>query len=41
MRNRNQTSGNVKPAGKMEFCHGSVCVGNQMPTHCVCPTTKK
>ncbi len=26
---------------KMEFCHGSVCLGNQKPTHCICPTDKK
>ncbi len=28
-------------AAKMEFCHGSVCLGNQKPTHCICPTDKK
>lgn len=28
-------------AAKMEICHGSVCLGNQKPTHCVCPTDKK
>ena len=26
---------------KLEFCHGSVCLGNQKPTNCICPTTKK
>lgn len=41
MRNPKETSGNVKSTGKMEFCHGSVCVGNKMPANCICPTTKK
>jgi hypothetical protein len=26
---------------KMEYCHGSVCLGSQKPTHCICPTDKK
>ena len=26
---------------KIEFCHGSVCLGNQIPTNCICPTVKK
>ena len=26
---------------KLEYCHGSVCLGNQKPTHCICPTVKK
>lgn len=25
----------------MEICHGSVCLGSQKPTHCICPTDKK
>jgi len=41
MGNPKETSGNAKSTGKMEFCHGSVCVGNKMPTNCICPTTKK
>lgn len=28
-------------AEEMEICHGSVCIGNQKPTHCICPTDKK
>jgi hypothetical protein len=28
-------------ATTMEYCHGSVCLGNQKPTHCICPTDKK
>ncbi len=28
-------------AQEMEICHGSVCIGNQKPTHCICPTDKK
>ncbi len=41
MRNPKETAGNVKSTGKMAFCHASVCVGNQTPTNCICPTTKK
>ena len=26
---------------KLEYCHGSVCLGNQKPTNCICPTVKK
>ena len=40
MRNPKETAGNVKPTDKMAFCHGSVCLGNNMPTNCICPTTK-
>ena len=25
----------------VKFCHGSVCLGSQKPTNCVCPTIKK
>lgn len=28
-------------ATTMKYCHGSVCLGNQKPTHCICPTDKK
>lgn len=28
-------------AAGMKFCHGSVCLGNQKPTSCICPTDKK
>lgn len=28
-----------KTAG-LKICHPSVCVGNQKPTSCVCPTEK-
>ncbi|KAF0217712.1 MAG: hypothetical protein FD174_3183 [Geobacteraceae bacterium] len=28
-------------ATKPVICHGSVCLGNQKPTHCICPTDKK
>ena len=41
MRYSKETSGNAKSTGKVEFCHGSVCVGNKKPTNCICPTTKK
>lgn len=41
MRKLKETSGKVNSAAKTEFCHGSVCVGNQVPTNCICPTTKK
>jgi hypothetical protein len=41
MRNTNEKSGTMKPAAKMEYCHGSVCIGNKVPTHCICPITKK
>ena len=30
-----------KAEASMEYCHGSVCLGSQKPTHCICPTDKK
>jgi hypothetical protein len=30
-----------KAGTAMEYCHGSVCLGSQKPTHCICPTDKK
>jgi hypothetical protein len=50
MKSPKETSGTVKATDKMEIlkakdkmeiCHGSVCIGNKTPTHCICPTTKK
>lgn len=41
MKTPSKGSGTVKSTGKMAFCHGSVCVGDRMPTNCICPTTKK
>jgi hypothetical protein len=31
----------AKETAKLEYCHGSVCLGNKKPTHCICPTEKK
>ncbi len=41
MKPTKETAGTAKATGKMEFCHGSVCIGNKIPTHCICPTDKK
>jgi len=30
-----------KSGAAMEYCNPSVCIGNQKPTHCICPTDKK
>jgi hypothetical protein len=30
-----------KSATTKEYCNPSVCIGNQKPTHCICPTDKK
>lgn len=32
-------TGNTATAVK--YCHGSVCLGSQKPTNCICPTDKK
>ncbi len=41
MKNPKETAGKVKSTEKVEYCHGSVCLGNETPTYCICPTTKK
>lgn len=41
MKTTKETTGTTKATSKMEFCHGSVCIGNKAPTHCICPTSKK
>ncbi len=41
MRTTKETTGTTKATSKMEFCHGSICIGNKAPTHCICPTGKK
>jgi hypothetical protein len=37
----NRSAATTTTPANMEICHGSVCLGTQKPTHCICPTTKQ